>query len=378
MGGSKMRVINISSVHRSIPWARQFPDNTFEWDGWRFIINAENEDYDYLVVCHDLHAPIKPNCAPEKIILAGSEPPAVWKYQPNFLKQFAWVITQDTRLKHPARILYQPGIPWYIGWRPDSTNLCDTLNYRELETLFNETKTKLISVIASDKKVTPIHIKRLEFAHKLKAHYGKRMDFYGRSFKRMGFYGRGFTPMDDKLDALKEYRFSVVLENSNINHYFTEKFTDCVIAGTYPIYFGCPNLEQYFPQNSFVRININRFASSVKIIDNAIEEEFDKKYRQPLQMARDLAMRKHNLFPMLIDIIKDIEAGKYGKANLPRTFGGEMLPFGHQKFRAMFGPKYIHPFRKFLRQLANNYAFFNFLRAIYRKLKLKSSKGFIR
>jgi len=353
-----MRVINISSVH-PIPWVRQFPDDILEWDGWRFIINAEDEDYDYLVACDDLHAPIKLRCAPEKTIHAGGEPPSVRRYQQGFLKQFAWIITQDTRLRHPGRILYQPGLSWFIGWQPGSTNPGNTLNYYALEALFDVPKTKLISVIASDKAFTRTHAKRLEFAKKLKAHYGRKIDFYGR----------GFVPMDDKLKALKEYRFSVVLENANCNHYFSEKFTDCVIAGTYPIYFGCPNLEQYFPQNSFARIDINKFTSSVKTIDNAIKQEFDKKYRQTLRVARNLAMRKHNLFPMLIDIIKNIEAGKYGDTKLPRTFGEELLPFGHQKFQAMFGPKYVHPVRKFLRQLADNHAFFNFLRRIYRQVK---------
>ena len=354
----EMRVINISSVF-FIPRVRQFPDGVSEWDGWRFIFNSDNEDYDYLVVCNDLHAPIRLRCAPEKTIHVGTEPPSYYRYRRNFLKQFAWAITQDPRLRHPGRILHQPGITWHIGWRTDSANSCNTLDFCELEALFNVPKTKLISVITSNKAITSAHAKRLEFAKRLKAHYGKKMDFYGR----------GIVPMDDKLDALGEYRFSVVLENSSFNHYFSEKFTDCVIAGTYPIYFGCPNLKKYFPQNSFVRININRFASSVKIIDKAIKQEFDKKHRDALQTARDLAMRKHNLFPMLIDIIKNIEAGKYGDANPPKSFGEEMLPFGHQKFHAMFGPKYVHPVRKFLRQLAENHTFFNSLRRLYRKMR---------
>jgi len=353
-----MSTINISSVH-PIQWARQCPGGNLEWDEWRFIINADNEDYDYLVVVDDLHAPIKLRCAPEKTIHAGGEPPSVHRYHPHFLKQFAWVITQDTRIKHPGRILYPPGLPWAIGWQKESTDPCNILNYRELEALFNVPKTKLISVIASNKVFAPSHAKRLDFAKKLKAHYGNKMDFYGR----------GLVPMNDKLEALKEYRFSVTLENSNFRHYFTEKFTDCVIAGTYPIYFGCPNLKQYFPQNSFTRININKFASSVKTIDIAIKQEFDKKYRQELRIARNLAMRKYNFFPMLIAIIKDIEAGKYGNTKLPRTFGEEMLPFGHQKFRTLFGPKYVHPVRKFLRQLIKNYAFFTFLYRIYCKFK---------
>jgi hypothetical protein len=39
--------------------------------------------------------------------------------------------------------------------------------------------------------------------------------------------------------------FQVVIENSSRNGYFTEKLIDCLITGTVPIYYGCPNLEDY-------------------------------------------------------------------------------------------------------------------------------------
>jgi len=352
-----LKIINVSSRHRTIPWSRQFPEPSMEWVGWRFIFNGDNEDYDYLVVCDDLHVPLKLRCAPERTIHAGGEPPSVYRYPSPYLKQFAWVITQNTHIKHPGRILYQPGLAWLIGF--DAANPYDMMSYRELEALFDVPKTRLISVIASDKTFTSAHSRRFDFARKIKAYYGEKIDLYGR----------GLMPVNDKLDALKGYRFSIVLENSRVKHYFSEKLTDCIIAGAYPIYFGCPNLKQYFPQNSFARIDINKFASSVETIDNAIKQEFDKKYREELRKARDLAMRKHNFFPMIIDIIKGIESGKYGRTKPPRFFNGRILPFAHQEFQAMFGPKYVHPARRFLVQLANNYKFFNFLYRIYRKVK---------
>jgi hypothetical protein len=176
-------------------------------------------------------------------------------------------------------------------------------------------KKKLISVIASNKTITPEHVKRLNFAKKLKEHYGNKIDFYGR----------GFNNMNDKLDALSDYRFNVVLENSNFDDYFTEKFTDCVIAGTFPIYWGCPNLENYFPTSSFVRIDINNFNQSIEVIDTVIKQEFDKINREKLGIARDLAMRKHNIFPMLVDLIKNIAAGKFEKQPKRFSLNRDML-----------------------------------------------------
>ena len=118
--------------------------------------------------------------------------------------------------------------------------------------------------------------------------------------------------MDDKLEAFKDYRFHVVLENSSFDHYFSEKLTDCILAGTYPIYYGCPNLEEYFSKNTYCRIDIFNFEEAVKKIDRTISEEFDKKFRSELLAARDLTLYKHNIFPMLIDLIQSIEQGQYG------------------------------------------------------------------
>lgn len=48
----------------------------------------------------------------------------------------------------------------------------------------NETpkKTKLISVITSNKAFTKGHLKRIEFVEKLKAYYGDKLDVFGQGF----------------------------------------------------------------------------------------------------------------------------------------------------------------------------------------------------
>jgi hypothetical protein len=56
--------------------------------------------------------------------------------------------------------------------------------------------------------------------------------------------GRGYKPINSKLESMKT-GFQVVIENSSRNGYFTEKLIDCLITGTVPIYYGCPNLEDY-------------------------------------------------------------------------------------------------------------------------------------
>jgi hypothetical protein len=66
--------------------------------------------------------------------------------------------------------------------------------------------------------------------------------------------------VQDKLDTLSQYRFSICYENArNIPGYITEKALDCLRAGTVPVYGGAPNIERWLPSDCF--IDLRRFGS---------------------------------------------------------------------------------------------------------------------
>ena len=79
----------------------------------------------------------------------------------------------------------------------------------------------------------------LEFADKK-----SNIDLYGR--------GQKGKTIEYKEEGLTEYRYSIVVENSNEKNYFTEKILDCFLTGTIPIYWGCPNLDSFFNINGVV------------------------------------------------------------------------------------------------------------------------------
>ncbi len=58
--------------------------------------------------------------------------------------------------------------------------------------------------------------------------------------------GHGYQPFKIKSDGLAPYRFSVVIENVSEPGYFTEKLVDCLLCDTVPIYWGAPDIEDYF------------------------------------------------------------------------------------------------------------------------------------
>jgi hypothetical protein len=95
-------------------------------------------------------------------------------------------------------------------------------------------KTKLVSMIASNKGWLRGHQNRLQWVEKLQ----DKVDLFGT--------GRP-NQLRDKEDGLKDYMFSVAIENDNSDVYFTEKLTDCFAMGTVPIYYGSRKaVEKYF------------------------------------------------------------------------------------------------------------------------------------
>ena len=67
-------------------------------------------------------------------------------------------------------------------------------------------------------------------------------------------FGRGRTEIASKEEGLDVYRYSLVIENTKIPNYVTEKFTDAILRGAVPIYYGAPNIGELFPEGSFIRL----------------------------------------------------------------------------------------------------------------------------
>lgn len=99
-------------------------------------------------------------------------------------------------------------------------------------------KTRLISAISSNKRMVPGHDTRLKFINAIK--------------DRVDLYGRGFQDIPTKLEGLKDYMFSVAIENVVTQNGFSEKIQDCFLTGTIPIYYGCPNIGEFYDLNGIL------------------------------------------------------------------------------------------------------------------------------
>jgi len=110
-------------------------------------------------------------------------------------------------------------------------------------------------VVSNSKGADPI---REEFFRKLCDY--KKVDSGGRYLNNIG------QPVSDKLEFIREYKFTIAIENSSASGYTTEKIVEPFAAHSIPVYWGNPNVHLDFNKKAF--INITDF----KDIDAAIQE----------------------------------------------------------------------------------------------------------
>ena len=125
-------------------------------------------------------------------------------------------------------------------------------------------KSKIISMIASNKQMCEGHRLRLEWVERL--------------WGQVDLYGRGFNEISNKEEGLCDYMFSVAIENGQYETYFTEKLLDCFATGTIPVYLGAPDIGKYFNKDGIIDLS-EKFDVSDEIYYNkmnAIKENLEK------------------------------------------------------------------------------------------------------
>ena len=291
-----------ASTLPAVYYLRQFPGQRPIWGDCEFCINDTERVADYCVVYDDVAEEQLVECKPGGRILVTAEPPEVRQYDRDFLAQFDCVVAVDRNIQHPNPIFSQQALSWMVGWRFFQTEQGAIKDYDFFRSYDFSTKPNLIAMVASKKTITQGHARRYRFAQALKDYFGDRMDLFGL----------GIREIDDKWDALATYRYTLSIENSVIPDYWTEKVTDPFLTLTFPFYYGCPNLQQYFPAAAFERIDIENIQQSIDTIESAVENNLYQTRIDDLRRARDLAMNEFNVFPMLVRLVETLEKKSSG------------------------------------------------------------------
>ncbi len=292
MTAARLRVKVLGTLTEAI-WLHQFPHNEPIWGACEFLFERDARDYDWLLVYDDLPAragePKKITqealaCPPAHTLLVTTEPSSVKTYGDSYTRQFGAVLTSQPAwaLPHPQRIHAQPALHWFYGVGSREIVPFD----RMLAQLPADTCHDVSMVYSPKAMRHTLHYRRARFMRWLVEHMPE-LDTFGRDTPRA---------LDDKADCLRDYRYHVAIENFIGAHHWTEKLADPFLGLTLPFYYGCPNAAEYFPADSFIRIDIRDPAGALDIIRTAIANNEYEKRLPALIEARRRVMFDYNLF----------------------------------------------------------------------------------
>ena len=98
-----------------------------------------------------------------------------------------------------------------------------------------------------------------------------------------------------------------MIENCSYPNYWTEKLADCFLAGSYPIYYGCTNINEYFSNDSMDTIDINNFNTAIHQLKTILLSSKYKDSIDSILESRNLVLNKYNMFCIISNIIEHIE-----------------------------------------------------------------------
>lgn len=261
----------VSNLHTASKYTFDFSDTCRSCDFWIVWggIKTERETVE---------------CPPQNVIYLTDEVHEGRFFNKNFLDQFAAIITCRTDIDHQSVIASHELNTWMVDKDFDSLYTNDTIP-----------KTKVLSVVCSDQTWLPGHKLRYAFVNKLIGHFKDKLDVFGR----------GFNPITDKYDALAPYKYSIAIENAAMPGYFTEKITDCYLTHTFPIYYGCPDIDTYFDPASFLLIEPLNYKESILKIEQLIEVDTFQKVLPLLQLEKRKYLNEYHIFNRLEWILEN-------------------------------------------------------------------------
>ena len=178
-----------------------------------------------------------------KAILGG-----VFKKAPTVMHKFRRIFTHDQKLLCLNPDVYKliPGGGIWIG-APFGGG-----------TIEIKPKSKLVSMVSSTKHSCRLHRFRLRLARTLAK--TRLADVFGLE---------KWVHINETLD---EYMFSIVVENSVSENYFTEKLLNCFAVGAVPIYLGCSNVGEFFDDAGIIRVG--RWTNFKRLIRSLTPEAY--------------------------------------------------------------------------------------------------------
>ncbi len=289
-----MTRVKVLSRKPAVLWLRCFPNGEPRWGDLVFCFDPHERHYDWLVVYDDFGATQGAAsdaalevlaCPDDHTLLITTEPASIKSYGRSYTAQFRHVITTQPAwaLPHRGRIFSQTGNHWFYGQSKKHI-----IGYNELANAELAKTLPLSTVCSSKRQRMTLHNQRVEFTNAIKA-----------EIPELEIFGHGVRSMDDKAEALSDYRYHLAIENYHGEHHWTEKLSDCFLALSLPFYYGAPNASDYFPAEAMIPIDLYDVAGSVATMRAAMAaHEYEKRLPYLLQ-AREQVLQRHGFIPLI-------------------------------------------------------------------------------
>ena len=271
-------------------------DNVF--NNKKYYINTHVDSPDFWFVNENLykrnHEEVKID--KKNIIFIGSE--TIYK-EDYFLKNSKIkFLNQFDSIFSPKSIYLDesentpPFLPWTLRGSP-------YFKYQESDIEYYEnlypTKNKKMSVYSSAKDITDHQKLRVNFLNILQNRFDEDIDFFGGNFNET----------KTKETGILNYKYHIVIENNIYKNIISEKILDSYLGLSYPLYSGGSNLEEFFPKDSFTKLDLNDFNESIQKIEYILENDFYDKKVEVLKNARNIVLKDFNLIYRIDEIVEN-------------------------------------------------------------------------
>lgn len=273
------------------PWLRQTDDGAGRHGTLRVSL-SNSDDAEWLVVFDDIATSVSTHLPRSRRVLFVTEPHGQKNYPAHFANQFGTVVSPYAVRGYRGRWMpSQPGINWFYGVTIENGKAVSRMDLEALRNLpVPEGKAKRISVVCSTKTRLERHRARLHLLKQLAAAFPDDIDIYGR----------GFRPIGDKADVIAPYRYHVALENSDCPHFWTEKLADAYLGYALPVFSGCANVTDYFPQRAMVRLPaIDDIEGAVRTVRELLAADPWQERLDDIRAARTELIERQNIFALI-------------------------------------------------------------------------------
>jgi hypothetical protein len=200
---------------------------------------------------------------------------------------------------------------FYGGHGDVNFDIDTVLNYN------NTNKSKNLSTVVTNRSYSPltgcnthsIYDKRVKLTE-LCIEQGVDIDVFGAFWEdsQLASDSRVKGNIYTKFLALDDYRFSIAIENSNIDNYITEKLYDVIFFNALPVYCGAPNISQYTDLYEYIiPLDLSNTEQCISTIKSLNKDLYYEKTKNVNEFKYNiLSSSKYNIWKKIINIVNNI------------------------------------------------------------------------